>query len=431
MADLKIYPSRLSGEVEVPPSKSMAHRAIICASLTDGNSVINNIDYSDDILATIDGMKALGAKIIKKDDSLEIEGIYSESAEAEDFRVIDCNESGSTLRFLVPISLLIKGKSRFVGRGNLGKRPLVTYYEIFDKQSIEYSYEENNLNLEVNGTLKGGEFYVKGNISSQFITGLLFTLPLLKEDSKIIITTEMESKGYIDLTLSALKEFGITIINNDYKEFIIKGGQRYISRNYRVEGDYSQAAFFLCADALGNDVSVKDLSLDSLQGDKEVIDILERMNVEFINSENGMKGKINGELLSTIIDGSQCPDIIPVLAAAASLAQGKTEIINAGRLRIKECDRLTAVKSELSKLGAKIEEKEDGLVIYGVDKLQGGVEVWSHKDHRIAMTLAIAATRCNEPIIIKDYECIAKSYPKFFEDYKALGGKVDEWNVGE
>lgn len=431
MAELKIYPSKLEGSVEVPPSKSMAHRAIICASLSDGKSKIENIDYSDDINATIDGMRALGAKIVKNYDSLEIEGIYSKNAEAEEFRVIDCNESGSTLRFLVPISLLVKGKNKFIGRGNLGKRPLTTYYEIFDNQGIEYSYEENNLNLEVEGSLRGGEFYVKGNISSQFITGLLFSLPLLKEDSKIIITTNMESKGYIDLTLSALNEFGINIINNNYKEFIIKGNQRYLNRNYRVEGDYSQGAFFLSANALGNKVEVKDLSLSSLQGDKEVIDILKRMKVEFFNFKNGIASKINGELSSTIIDGAQCPDIIPVLAAVASLAKGKTEIINAGRLRIKECDRLRAVKLELSKLGADIEEKEDGLIIYGVDKLEGGVEVWSHKDHRIAMTLAIAATRCNQPIIIKDYECIAKSYPRFFEDYKALGGRVDEWNVGE
>lgn len=431
MADLKIYPSRLEGVVEVPPSKSMAHRAIICASLSEGKSKIENIDYSDDINATIDGMKALGAKIVKSYDSLEITGIYSKDIDVKEFRVIDCNESGSTLRFLVPISLLVKGKSKFIGRGNLGKRPLTTYYEIFDNQGIKYSYEENSLNLEVEGKLKGGEFYVKGNISSQFITGLLFSLPLLKEDSKIIITTDMESKGYIDLTLSALEEFGISIINNDYKEFIIKGNQRYLSRDYRVEGDYSQAAFFLSANALGNNVVVKDLSLNSLQGDKEVIDILERMKVRFINSDDGISSRVNGELSSTIIDGSQCPDIIPVLAAVASLAEGKTEIINAGRLRIKECDRLSAVKLELSKLGADIEEKEDGLVICGVNKLQGGVEVWSHKDHRIAMTLAIAATRCSEPIIIKDYECIAKSYPKFFDDYKMLGGKVNEWNVGK
>lgn len=431
MADLKIYPSELKGEVKIPPSKSMAHRAIICAALSEGLCIIENIDYSDDIIATIDAMNSLGAKIVKHKDYIEVIGAYGNDEKVKEARVIDCNESGSTLRFLVPISLLFKGSSNFIGRGNLGKRPLTTYYNIFERQGIQYSYEEGNLNLVINGELKAGTFEVEGNVSSQFITGLLFTLPLLKEDSKIIITTEMESKGYIDLTLKAMSDFGVEIINNNYREFIIKGNQKYNARNYRVEGDYSQAAFFLCADSLGNDVLCKDLDLNSLQGDKEVIDILERMNVVFNANDIGVKGIANGELTITVIDGSQCPDIIPVLTAVASLTNGTTEIINAGRLRIKECDRLSAVTSELNKLGAKIIEKEDGLVITGVEKLQGGVEVWSHKDHRIAMTLAIASTRCEEPIVIKDYECVAKSYPNFFEDFKALGGNIHEWNVGK
>ena len=431
MADLKIYPSKLKGEVKIPPSKSMAHRAIICAALSDGLCIIENIDYSDDIIATIDAMNSLGAKIVKHKDYIEVIGVYGSNEKAQETRVIDCNESGSTLRFLVPISLLFKGSSKFIGRGNLGKRPLTTYYNIFEEQGIKYSYEEGNLNLVINGELNPGTFEVEGNVSSQFITGLLFTLPLLKEDSKIIITTEMESKGYIDLTLKAISDFGIEIINNNYREFIIKGNQKYNAKNYRVEGDYSQAAFFLCADSLGNDVLCKDLDLNSLQGDKEVIDILERMNVVFNANDIGVKGTTNGELTSTVIDGSQCPDIIPVLTAVAALTKGTTKIINAGRLRIKECDRLAAVTSELNKLGAKIIEKEDGLVVTGVEKLQGGVEVWSHKDHRIAMTLAIASTRCEKPIVIKDYECIAKSYPNFFEDFKALGGNVHEWNVGK
>lgn len=431
MADLKIIPSKLKGSVKIPPSKSMAHRAIICAALSDGICRIDNIDYSDDIIATINAMNSLGATIEKHDDYIEVVGIYKNINKIKENRIIDCNESGSTLRFLVPISLLFKGSNKFIGKGNLGKRPLTTYYNIFNDQGIKYSYEENNLNLVVDGELKPGVFEVEGNISSQFITGLLFALPLLNGDSKIIITKEMESKGYIDLTLKAISDFGIEIINNNYSEFIIRGNQKYNARNYRVEGDYSQAAFFLCADGLGNNVLCRDLDLNSLQGDKEIIDILERMNVVFNTNEIGLSGEVNGELISTVIDGSQCPDIIPVLSAVSALSKGTTEIINAGRLRIKECDRLSAVTSELKKLGAQIIEKEDGLVITGVEKLQGGVEVWSHKDHRIAMTLAIASTMCKKPIIIKDYECVAKSYPSFFEDFKALGGNIHEWNVGK
>ena len=380
-------------------------------------------------------MESLGAVIVKKEDYLEVTGINSKDnkvkSNIERERLIDCNESGSTLRFLVPIAALFDGINRFIGRGNLGKRPLDTYYNIFDEQGIKYSYKEGILDLRTEGKLKSGEFKVKGNISSQFITGLLFTLPLLDGDSKIIITTEMESKGYIDLTLSAIKDFGVEIINNNYKEFIVKGNQNYKSRDYRVEGDYSQAAFFLCADALGNEITANDLKLDSLQGDKEVIDILERIGVKFESKNSSLIGKSNGQLKATVIDGSQCPDIIPVVTLVASICEGTTEIINAERLRIKECDRLAAVTSELNKLGADIKEKQDGLIINGVKKLKGGAEVWSHKDHRIAMTLAIASTVCEEPIIIKDYECVSKSYPQFWDDYKSLGGKFDEWNVGK
>lgn len=435
MGNYKIYPNKLSGEVKIPPSKSMAHRAVICAALGDGISKVTNIDYSDDIIATIEAMSSLGAKITKKEDYLEVYGINSpeniKANELKSERVIDCNESGSTLRFLVPIAALFDGVNRFVGRGNLGKRPLDTYYNIFNEQNIKYTYEEGILDLKTEGKLKAGEFKVKGNISSQFITGLLFTLPLLDGDSKIIITTEMESKGYIDLTLSAMKAFDIEIINNNYEEFIIKGNQTYKSRDYRVEGDYSQAAFFFSADALSNDVILNDLKLDSLQGDKEVIDILTRMGLEISNKNNGLIGNVNGELKATVIDGSQCPDIIPVVSLVAALSAGTTEVINAGRLRIKECDRLAAVTSELNKLGAKITEKEDGLIIEGVKELKGGVEVWSHKDHRIAMTLAIASTICKEPIILKDYECVSKSYPQFWDDFKKVGGVFDEWNVGK
>ena len=433
MGDLKLQPTKLEGSVKIPPSKSMAHRAVICAALGNGVSKLTNIDYSDDIIATIDAMSSIGAKITKKEDYLEVYGVKSlenKNCGINKERIIDCNESGSTLRFLVPIASLFEGVNRFVGRGNLGKRPLETYYNIFDEQGIKYTYKEGILDLKTEGKLKPGEFKLKGNISSQFITGLLFTLPLLEGDSKIIITTEMESKGYIDLTLSAIKDFGVEIINNNYEEFIIKGNQTYKSKDYRVEGDYSQAAFFLSADALLNNVVVNDLKLDSLQGDKEVIDILDRIGMKLESKDSGFIGKVDGSLKGTIIDGSQCPDIIPVISLVAALSEGTTEIINAGRLRIKECDRLSAVTTELNKLGAKITEKEDGLIIEGVKKLKGDAEVWSHKDHRIAMTLAIAATVCDSPIILKDYECVSKSYPEFWKDYKSIGGIFNEWNLG-
>lgn len=418
-----IHPRKISGTLKIPPSKSMAHRAVICASLCKGISKISNIEMSDDIIATIEGMKSLGTKIECVDDTLIIDGRNSFSKKGNS---IDCNESGSTLRFLIPISISHDNKVKFVGRGNLGKRPLDVFYEIFDKQNIKYSHStDGTLDLDIEGKLSGGDYYVRGDISSQFITGLLFTLPMVKEDSRIIITTKMESKGYIDLTLDMMKKFGIEIINNDYKEFIIKGNQEYKSFDYRVEGDYSQGAFFLCADAIGNNVDVRDLNLDSLQGDKEIIDILKKLGVDVHHSED-INDSIKADsciTYGTIIDGAQCPDIIPVVTVVCALSKGKSNIINAGRLRIKECDRLSAITSELNKLGADIIEKEDGLIINGVEKLNGG-RVSSHKDHRIAMSLAIAATVADGDVIIDDAECVSKSYPGFWDDYKSLGGNI-------
>jgi 3-phosphoshikimate 1-carboxyvinyltransferase len=431
MGSLRLTPEVLKGRVEIPPSKSMAHRAIICAALSDGKSKISNIHYSDDMIATIEGMRAFGAEIIKYKDHLEVKGIFSRMEEINLDRVIDCNESGSTLRFLLPIALLFDGRSRFVGRGNLGKRPLNIYYEIFKQQGIKYKHEDGILDLVVEGKLTSGEFKLQGNVSSQFITGLLFILPMLCGDSKIIITTELESRSYIDLTLSVLESFGIKIINKNYKEFYIKGDQKYQARDYRVEGDYSQAAFYLVANAIGGNIQLLDLNLNSLQGDKKAIEILESMGASLKVEDNYIGCEVNNGLKATVIDGSQCPDIIPVMAVAAALAEGTTEIINIGRLRIKECDRISAMHQVLNSLGVEVIERESELIIKGRKELLGGVELWSHKDHRIAMAIAIASTRCTEAIILKDWECVTKSYPKFFEDFKMLGGKCHEWNMGK
>lgn len=428
MSKIKIKSKKLEGRVAVPPSKSMAHRAIICAALANGVSTISNIDLSDDIIATIDAMRSLGANIVKKDEkTFIVDG--SDTFTNSDFKTIDCNESGSTLRFLVPISLIAENNVKFIGRGNLGKRPLDIYYEIFDRQGIAYLYEEDNLNLKINGSLSGEEFIVPGNISSQFISGLMFSLPLLKNDSKIIINTPLESKGYLDLTLDMLSHFGIKIINNNYEEFIIQGRQEYKAFNYEIEGDYSQGAFYLSASALLNKVDSGNLDLCSLQGDKEVLDILERMNCRLIIENKALRFKNEG-LCGTVIDATGCPDIIPVLTVVAALADGETKIINAKRLRIKECDRLHAIATELNKLGANVEEFENSLIVRGVETLKGG-EVSSHDDHRIAMSMAIASTRCSGDLILENPGCVSKSYPKFWGDFKSLGGEFIEWNMGK
>ena len=420
MTAVKITPTKLQGKVQVPPSKSLAHRAIICAGLANGVSRIDNIEYSKDIQATIKAMKSLGTKIEEYDDYLIIDGSSTDTKQNSE---IDCEESGSTLRFMVPISIVKENKAHFVGRGNLGKRPLDTFYEIFERQNIGYLYKQDILDLFVIGQLKPDHYQIPGNISSQFITGLLFALPLLDGDSIIEITSPLESKGYIDLTLQMLKQYGIKIINNDYKSFVVMGNQEYLAHDYRVEADFSQAAFYLVAGAIGNDVTLTDLNLDSLQGDKATIEFLEAMGAKINVVSDGIK--VTGEnLAATTVDASQCPDVIPVVCVALALAQGKSAVINARRLRIKECDRIVATSSQLNELGGIVSEEDDGMFVCGVNQFTGG-NCSSFADHRIAMMLAIAATRCDQPVIIDNMECVEKSYPSFWEDYQALGGIID------
>lgn len=423
MTQLEITPRKLEGSVSVPPSKSLAHRAIICAALAEGTSTISNIQFSDDIKATIAGMRAFGAEITESENSLSIKGVglnasrqAAEGAPAQSVRNIDCNESGSTLRFLVPVATLFSGKTRFTGQGKLGQRPLTPFQELFSRQGLDYDLLGTDpLDLLISGQLKPDTVELRGDISSQFITGLLMTLPFLTGDSKIKVTTPLESKGYIDLTLAVFEAFGLEILVEDEGQtFVIPGGQTMTAQEYSVEGDYSQAAFFLSANLIGNDIDVLGLNPDSLQGDKAIDMILDRL---FTESDRE-------------IDGSQFPDIIPIAALAASLSKGRTRFRNLERLRIKESDRLEATQTELEALGADIQIEGNDLVIQGVDYLKGGVTVWSHKDHRMAMMLGIASTRCEEPIIIRDTECVAKSFPHFWNEFKTLGGDIHERHLG-
>lgn len=428
MSEVKILPGKLNGKIAVPPSKSLAHRAIIAAGLAKGQSRIDHIEYSQDILATIKAMEALGTVIEQYDDYLIVHGesTFSKNNMMPGVQ-IDCEESGSTLRFMVPVSLVKENKVRFIGRGNLGKRPLDTFYEIFERQNIGYLYRENILDLNVIGSLKPDLYRIPGNISSQFITGLLFALPLLSGDSIIELTSPLESKGYIDLTLFILKLYGIDILNHEYKQFIIRGRQEYQPCDYRVEADFSQAAFYLVAGALGNDVVVQNLNLESLQGDKAVLDYLKKMNCTLQTCEDGIK-VVCHDLKATTIDASQCPDVIPVLSLALALSRGHGQVIQAKRLRIKECDRLSATVQELNALKAQVIEHEDSMEFNGVSCLEGG-HVCAHDDHRMAMMLAIASTVCQQPLIIDNKECVKKSYPGFWEDFVSLGGKIDGSNL--
>lgn len=435
MTDLRLSPAKLRGQITLPPSKSMAHRAIIAACLSQGQSIIKNVQMSDDITATIAGMESFGAEVIKEETKsnfcLTIQGIEAPGNQTD--RRIDANESGSTLRFLIPLSSLFEGSSNFVGRGQLGVRPLDIYENIYRKQGLRYDATPPPvLDLTVEGKLKAGSYEMPGDVSSQFITGLLYTLPLLAGDSSINITSPLESVGYLDLTLAMLAKFGIQVDWNPKKQVIlVPGNQKFQAQNYTVEGDYSQSAFFLGAAALGNPVKSHGLNLESQQGDKAILDILEQLGAPVKQVDDSLTIE-NPQLKGGgVIDGSQCPDIIPMVALVAALSPGYTEIINLHRLRIKECDRLQASRDELAALGADIEIEGDSLQIQGVESLKGGAQVWSHKDHRMAMMLAIASTVCQDDIILTDSECVAKSYPNFWEEFERLGGVTHEWRLGE
>ncbi|MBF8982507.1 3-phosphoshikimate 1-carboxyvinyltransferase [Lutibacter sp. B2] len=425
MKCIKIIPNKLNGQVQIPPSKSMSHRAIICGGLSNGISNIDNIAFSKDIIATLEGMKSFGVKVDERVNKISIKG--NESLYLINNK-IHCGESGSTLRFLIPMAGIMGRKVTFTGEGKLVERPLTVYYDLFDKQNICYNTNEGKLPLRVDGKLKPGIFEMKGDISSQFITGLMFVLPLLDGDSKIVLTTELESKGYVDLTMDILEKFSVHIENNDYQEFIIKGKQKYVARDYYVEGDFSQAAFFVVAGILGEKISCKGLDIHSLQGDKAIIEIVKNMGANIHVKDDCIEIE-KGQTHGIEIDASQCPDIVPILAVLGALSKGVTKIVNAKRLRIKESDRLKSISTELNKLGADIRETEDGLIIYGKDQLVGGtVDSWN--DHRIAMALAIASIKCREEVIITNSDSVKKSYPNFWDDFKSLGGKIHEQCMG-
>ena len=425
---IKIKPSTLNGKIEIPPSKSYSHRAVIAAALAESEkkSMIDNLKFSVDITTTTDIMENWGAKIKRFESALEIVG--NDGRDVPKDKYVQCNESGSTIRFLIPVGITSKNELIFDGKGKLVDRPLDSYYKIFEGQGLKYETTGGKFPLTVNGKLKAGNYEIDGNISSQFITGLLYALPLLDGDSKLIINKNLESKGYIDLTLEILKLAGIEIVNNGYKSFDIKGNQTYKPFNYTVEGDYSQVAFWIVAGIISanrdNEVKCLHVNKNSLQGDREIIEIVTRMgaNLEIFEDYVIVKpSKTKG----TVIDISQCPDIAPILTVLAALSEGETRIINGERLRIKESDRITSIKTELNKLGANVTEEGDSLIIQGVEGFTGGVAVSAWNDHRIAMSLAVASSRCEKEIVLEEAESVRKSYPHFWDDFVKMGGEIE------
>lgn len=419
--NVTITPRKLNGTIDAIPSKSHAHRVLIAQKLAQlqGQRKTDSLvipTFSDDIAATKNCLVQLDKQM----------------------PYLDCKESGSTLRFMLPVAMALKNEAVFIGSGKLPYRPISPLKEEMEahgcsfrmgntEQKISDKYKEI---CTITGRLQPGEYSLAGNVSSQFITGLLFALPLLDGDSVLRLTTKLESAGYVDLTLDVLRAFGIdvkrSLTDEGFEVYEIAGNQKYIEPDgLAVEGDWSNASFWLVCGALGGSVTVRGLNLESSQRDKEILNVLRQMGAEIsINGLCDITVSCPAGLKGCEVSVAQTPDMVPVLAAAMALADGSSLITNAERLKIKESDRLRTVYDFLSKLDADITYAGEGLSLTGKPALCGG-EISSHNDHRIAMAAAVASCGCKGAVTITGAEAVRKSYPDFFKDFAALGGKVE------
>ncbi len=395
--NVTIKPSVAFGAINAPPSKSCAHRLLICAALAKGESVIDNIGTNDDIIATISCLKELGAKIEINGNKVKISGI--EGFDKKDNIKLFCNESGSTLRFLIPLSLVYSNRICFTGSQRLLERPQSVYEELFTESGCYLRKEENA--LVAGGELKSGIYSMRGDVSSQFLTGLLFTLPLLYGDSEIVLTTALQSAPYVDITIDVLSRFGVKIEKTEGNRFFIKGNQKYLPQNLSVEGDWSNAAFLDAFNLIGGEVTVTGMNNGSFQGDKVYRRFYEELK----------KG-------APTLDISDCPDLGPVLISCATLCNGAV-LKGTKRLKIKESDRGVSMQTELSKFGVDIIVNEDEIIIPDVEIKAPKQILNCHNDHRIAMALAVMCSKVGGTL--ENAQCVNKSYPEFFNDIKTLG----------
>lgn len=420
--NIEFAPSVLSGQVEAIPSKSFLHRALICAALSNGESRMKAF-FSDDIKATAGALNSLGCNI-------KNEAGYFHVFPA-DFRrkaLVFCGESGTTLRLLAPAAAALGIAAKFTGEGRLAERPMETLFHLMEDNGVSIEREgEKNLPFSIFGQLKSGKYTLLGNISSQYISGLLLSLPLCGGDSEIFVTPPFESRPYVDLTVDVMRRFG-ALVHELPDRYLVKSINTYRPFVIDTEKDWSNAAFWLCAGAIGGDVTVTGLSLKSKQGDRQIIEILKSMGADITIGADGIRAK-KSLLTGVDIDASQIPDLVPILSVSAAFAKGKTRITGASRLRLKESDRLYTVERVLSALGADIKQMDDGLIIDGKGMLDGG-DTMGYNDHRIAMSVAVAALYCRNKVRLSGAECVEKSYPDFFCDYRMLGGVPNEFNMG-
>ena len=422
--DKTFYPATLRGNVAAPASKSEAHRRMICAGLTGEETTLTGFMDSADMEATQRCLEALGASFARRGDTVTIRG----GARApQPVPVMDCGESGSTLRFFVPIALSLTGGAVFRMHGRLGQRPMDIYRDLFVPRGVMWRMgvgADGAAELTVRGRMQPGAYVLPGNVSSQFVSGLLFALPLLQGDSTLEVTPPVESAGYIAMTLEALAASGIALEETASFCWRIPGGQAYHARSGCLSGDYSQAAVLLCAGAMGHDLQVTRLARQTTQGDRAVLDHLYALGAEVDENDEGIH-VTGGRLRGTVLDMHDCPDIAPILALTCQLAQGESRLTHCGRLRLKECDRLTATVSLLNSLGGCARVEGDDMVIRGVEALRGGVTVDGCGDHRMVMLAAIAATVCRERVTVTGVEALNKSWPEFLQVYASLGGRVE------
>lgn len=406
-----LLPGAASGTVAAIPSKSQAHRLLICAALSDTPSLLDCGGMSKDILATIGCLEAMGATILQEGRQLTI--LPNEPAARPE---LPCGESGSTLRFLTPVVGALSISGCFHMEGRLSQRPMGPLIEQLEAHGMTITQEGDLLYCD--GQLQPGDYYLPGDVSSQYITGLLFALPRLDGESRLHITTNIESGAYIAMTLDALRLCGVTI-EETADGWRIPGSQiPRLPRGLSVEGDWSNAAALLCMGAVSGPVTVTGLRQDSTQGDKKILEILREFGAKVEIAEDSVTVSC-GKLRGIVIDAAEIPDLIPVLSAVAAAADGTTTVKNAGRLRLKESDRLTATANLLNALGGQVDELADGLVIHGTGTLKGGI-VDAASDHRMAMTAAVCSLICREPVIVPGAECTEKSWPTFWEDLESL-----------
>lgn len=410
---IKLLANKLKGSVVIPPSKSLAHRALVLASMAKNEVRIDNISYSNDISATISCLENLGIKIEKYKDYVIVK-----PSKIRKINDINCGESGTTLRFMIPYALLQNEEIKIDGENRLKVRPINDYFPILDSMNVKYNYNDS-LPISLKGSLKSGIYELSGNVSSQFISGMLLTLPFIDGDSKIIITTPLESKPYVDMTIKIAKDFGINIIE-DKNTYLIKGNQEIKIDNYYVEGDYSQAAFFLVANAIGNELSLKGLKRSNMQGDEAIINILENLGIIF-NSDYTCKVR---NLHGGVISLAQNPDLAPILGVLASNIDGEVKLIDLERLAYKESNRILSTKEMLEACGVDVIATNNSLTIKGKTNYKTG-HIKAYNDHRIVMASAILASLVHE-LYIDEIKPVNKSFPNFFNIYKEIGGEVDE-----